>query len=144
LVYLTGTNQIDETPPYLTSISLAILRRSVCRWFDYNGGHANVPEGVFDRALSVPLIGRHRLGNVAGWYRDGSMAETNMRASGGLPISTTWCPRDRLLVDDLGILAELDRLAKPTFANGTGAALVQGHQQVELSGLFRPQIGHFP
>ena len=56
------------------------------------------------------------------------IAGASWSASGGLPASTVWSTIDAVfVVDDLCLVAELDRFAEPTLDDRAGIAVVQRH-----------------
>ena len=120
---------LDELAEAARRLDCLALRTGPSLPRDGDVFHAEGLELGLHLGFAIAAIGGHGFGHLAEQRLDAARwPAPSMGASGGLPISTLWSTHDAVdVVGHLCLVAELDRLAETTLADGPGIGVVEGH-----------------
>src|SRR5258705_12747220 len=93
---------------------------------DGHGGHAQGVQVVFHGRFAVVVVGGDRAGRLAGASGDAAQGRDQLGRVGRVADLDGVVEHDTVdVVDDLGLVAELDRLVQPSLDDGAGVGGVQ-------------------
>ena len=117
---------------------LAARGAGFARAWDRDAAHTELVQVAFDRCLAVAAVGGDRAWRAPGAAGDPFDRRGQLRGVGRVPDLDVVVEDDAVgVVDDLGFVAELDRLAEASFADRAGIDIVQADQPAG-------RFGHHP
>src|SRR6478609_3029359 len=113
-----------------------------CCWFalarDCHTSHTKIVQVAVHRCLAVAAVGSDRAGRVAGASGDPCDSRSQLRGVRRVPDLDVVIENDPVdVVDDLGVVPELDGLAQASLADRTGIDIVQADHPAH-------RFGHHP
>jgi hypothetical protein len=104
--------------------------------WDRHAAHTELKQVTFDRGLAVAAVGGDRTGRTSSAGGDALDRRGQLRGIGRVADLDGVVEDDPVgVVDDLGFVAELDRLAQAAFADRAGIDIVQADQPGADSGI---------